>query len=65
MPAKLKIAAASTDPYKRARDTAIEITPEMIEAGVRATVPFEDLFEDPEKGVQKIFNAMATASPRG
>jgi hypothetical protein len=47
---------------KAALASSPEITPEMIEAGVRATVPFEALFDDPREGVTRIYQAMRTVT---
>lgn len=43
----------------------IEITPEMIEAGVLAMLPFEDAIDEPREAVERIFRAMVMVSRRG
>jgi hypothetical protein len=41
----------------------VEVTPEMIEAGVDALVTFNERFESPEEAVERIHRAMFCASP--
>jgi hypothetical protein len=43
----------------------IEITPEMIEAGVMAYVQRDDVFETQEEIVSRIFRAMVEAKREG
>lgn len=63
MTAKLKIAAVSGELQDRgATEPEIEITPEMIEAGVEAMLPFENAFDEPRQSVRHIFGAMVRAS---
>ena len=40
------------------REKEIEITPEMIEAGVLALCSFDPRFEDEEEAVRRIFSEM-------
>jgi hypothetical protein len=51
-------------PVARAQ-VEIEITPEMIEAGVLAMLPFEDTIEDPRAAVPRIYRAILRASHQG
>lgn len=45
--------------------TEIEVTPQMVSAGVSALIAFEPLFESEAEGARRIFVAMARAHRRG
>lgn len=47
-----------------ADDTEVDITPEMIEAGVNAIDPYDREFILPSESVTLIYTAMFKASPR-
>ena len=46
-------------------EISVEVTPEMIEAGVLKTVPFESVYDFPEEAVVRIYRAMFMVSPLG
>jgi hypothetical protein len=46
-----------------APETEIEITPEMIEAGVIALAEYDSYMDNAEHGARTIFSAMILASP--
>jgi len=47
---------------RAAPETEIEITPEMIEAGLREFYKYDSRFDPEEEAVVRIFNAMIRSS---